>query len=325
MFVGTVNAISGEPIQANYTTTLHRLTKLEKGQPIQDYIVTPNQRWLDGIATKQGYVRQFVAMPLGSGYTVEAQVTGQDVAGGMQFVVIPSIPAASHARGPGQPRTMSIFVKMLTGNTIKIDNIVEGVTMEQLKLSIQDSEGIPPDQQRLVVKGQGDVIHLVLRLRGGGTDPLPKQSELGIAPGGLIKQRIVEDPYPESIWEIERAISFNVQILNSQLFQQVTGMPTPATPISAQTYASRGLPFFDIYNETSTVEGDFKGIKSVGAIDTELSPMDSEANDSDGSHTLVGTEKLTAQNPVILLNPDGTRLDFKPVSVLKAELKRLNH
>ena len=152
--VGTINAISGEPIQADYSTTLHRLTKLGKGQQIQDYIVVPKQRWLDGIATTQGYVRQFVAMPLGSGYTVEAQVTGQDVAGGMQFVVIPSIPVPKLARGPRQPGTMSIFIKTLTGKTITIDNLGLGTTMEQVKLAIQDTKGIPPDQQRLIAKRQ---------------------------------------------------------------------------------------------------------------------------------------------------------------------------
>ncbi|KAL9015232.1 MAG: hypothetical protein Q9180_008892, partial [Flavoplaca navasiana] len=184
----------------------------------------------------------------------------------------------------------------------------------------------------------GDTIHLVLYLRGGGTGlPPSKQAELGIAPGGLIKQCIIEDPYSEARWDNERAISFNVQILNSQLFQQVTGMPPPASPISAKTYASQGLPFFDIYNETSVIAGDFAGIKSVGAIDTEMSSSGSESDGSnqpgspDWPEQLDGLEEFeeayvpTVQNPVILLNPDGTNLNFKPVSVLKAELKRLNH
>lgn len=35
-------------------------------------MVSPEQPWLDGIADGDGTVRQFVAMPLGSGYSVEA-------------------------------------------------------------------------------------------------------------------------------------------------------------------------------------------------------------------------------------------------------------
>ena len=41
----------------------------------EDYFEVPEQPWLDGFCTGSGVVRQFVAMPLGSGYTVEEQVT----------------------------------------------------------------------------------------------------------------------------------------------------------------------------------------------------------------------------------------------------------
>lgn len=50
----------------------------------------PNQPWLDGICTEPGSVRQFVAMPLGKGYTVEEQMTGHAKIGGFQVDVFPS-------------------------------------------------------------------------------------------------------------------------------------------------------------------------------------------------------------------------------------------
>ena len=37
----------------------------------QNYVAIPKQKWLDGINCGDGYIRQFVAMPLGKGYTVE--------------------------------------------------------------------------------------------------------------------------------------------------------------------------------------------------------------------------------------------------------------
>src|SRR5215470_3778380 len=52
----------------------------------QDYVVVPDQPWLDGINAGDGYVRQFVAMPLGLGYTVEGQVTGAEEFGGIQLL-----------------------------------------------------------------------------------------------------------------------------------------------------------------------------------------------------------------------------------------------
>jgi len=53
----------------------------------QDYLVTPPQPWLDGIAAGKGVIRQFVAMPLGLGYTVEGQVSGEERFGGIQLKV----------------------------------------------------------------------------------------------------------------------------------------------------------------------------------------------------------------------------------------------
>jgi len=51
----------------------------------QNYVVLPDQPWLDGINAGDGFIRQFVAVPLGSGATVEGQVTGQEIHGGVQL------------------------------------------------------------------------------------------------------------------------------------------------------------------------------------------------------------------------------------------------
>ena len=74
---GKVNAVTGEDWRDG----------INRGP--QDYLVVPTQPWLDGYCVEKGTVRQFVAMPLGSGYTVEEQVTGQGEVGGVQVVVYP--------------------------------------------------------------------------------------------------------------------------------------------------------------------------------------------------------------------------------------------
>ena len=71
--VGKVCAVSGLP-------WIDHLT----GDP-QNYLALPRQPWLDGINAGDGFIRQFVAVPLGSGATVEGQVTGAETHGGVQL------------------------------------------------------------------------------------------------------------------------------------------------------------------------------------------------------------------------------------------------
>jgi hypothetical protein len=54
----------------------------------QNYMVVPDQPWIDGIKAGEGTIRQFVAAPLGEGVTVEGQVTGAETKGGIQLTIV---------------------------------------------------------------------------------------------------------------------------------------------------------------------------------------------------------------------------------------------
>lgn len=74
---GKVCAVTGD----NWTEHLNR-------DP-QDYVVLPDQPWIDGYCVEKGEIRQFIAMPLGEGYTVEEQITGAAEHGGIQIIAYP--------------------------------------------------------------------------------------------------------------------------------------------------------------------------------------------------------------------------------------------
>jgi hypothetical protein len=126
------------------------LKSLNGVAPKQDYIVSPNQLWLDGIAIKPGVVRQFVAMPMDSGYSIERQVTGMDNVGGLQLEIIPAryIFESVH-KGP----IILVHIKGITGRTDSIQ-IGRQQTIHELIDKYGGIFGIPIRELTLLYQGK---------------------------------------------------------------------------------------------------------------------------------------------------------------------------
>jgi hypothetical protein len=200
---GKIDAVTGKALRPG----------LER-QP-QNYLPIPEQPWLDGYCVEKGVIRQFVAMPLGAGYTAEEQITGKAEHGGLQLIVHPMKAEAYERYGSRVERTFVLGAALMSP-----------------------------------------------RVTG----------ELGLAPGGRMRQQIFDDPYELSDWDQEHVSRCFVHIANSLVWRQITGEHPPTVPPTASEYAKAGLPWFDYYAEgLSAVPGStiLQKLKSVVQLGKE--------------------------------------------------------
>jgi len=183
----------------------------------QDYMVSSKQRWLDGYCFEKGFIRQFVAMPLGSGYSAEEQITGEAEYGGIQIVVY--------------PMKRKIFQKRFPKRKYVKD--------KRYQLRFRVLEDIEASQPCF---------------------------DMGLAPGGRMRQEIYEDPFGIEEWEIEEKSRCFIHLANTLVWRKITGERPPTVPFTAKEYNDYGLPWYDYYDDGSkSLEGSdkLKNLKSV--------------------------------------------------------------
>ena len=218
---GKINAVSGEP----WVPELQRAP--------QNYVVVPGQRWLDGFAVGDGLIRQFVAMPLGSGFSVEEQLTGKAEFGGIQLQACPM-------------RVESYFNK----------TIVPNLPEELLEL-------IPTLFEK----------HLIKRSSGIKMSPPRRFASMGLAAGGLMRQEIYEDPHPFEDWDTSHPVRCFVHLCNALDWRKLTNEDPPHPPFTPKEYETCGIPWFDYYrDDLKVLEGSeqLAGVKSIAQLDKGL-------------------------------------------------------
>ncbi len=222
---GHINAITGEEIATTKTGRL--VIKLEEPQ---NYLVVPPQPWLDGWKSIDGKVYQFVAAELGSGETVESQLTGKEEFGGIQFGIFTPKPS-----------------KRLVIESRPREYVVSG--------------GWPPSTSSFNLN---DVLNPT---RGAEQMKAANLTLMGLGRGGAIEQKIYPDPYGLDVWNKRPAERVVVYIVNSEGFREITGHQPPPTPVTHEEYQRMGLPWFGVWDEDKAdspgSEG-FDGLKPVG-------------------------------------------------------------
>jgi len=288
--VGRVNAISGK--EHDLKIRSHR----------QDYVVIPDQHWLDGINSGDGLVRQFVAMPLGKGYTIEAQVTDEEKYGGFQLAIFDPRCGRFPERDPDQTKAAATALAKRARRSAQ-EELLKRLPAASVKVIRAVQEKHYRDAAKSLSLNADELFRQIASFRlhfekvlgkGGFDDLIPKehlqdeglthaaqfaprswrrseaQLEMGIAAGGTIRQQILEDTYGAESWDEAAFRDIVIHIVNSQVYQQITGREAPPSPISAEQYKRCKIPWYSDYKEKApslSPVAIFKRILSVGRID----------------------------------------------------------
>jgi hypothetical protein len=97
--------------------------------------------------------------------------------------------------------------------------------------------------------------------------PTMRRSSMGLAPGGLMRQEIYDDPHGVDVWDQDNGLRCFVHMVNSAVYYDVTGTEPPHKPPTAKDYNAAGLPWFEYYSDAAPIGGSkaLSGLTSIGA------------------------------------------------------------
>ena len=140
-------------------------------------------------------IRQFVAMPLGSGYSAEEQLTGAAEHGGVQIVAYPMKREAYERLRRRERRTFFVAADALCFG------------------------------------------------------PAAASMDMGLAPGGRMRQEIYDDPHSFDVWDTRHASRCFVHLTNALMWRWMTKQDPPTVPPTAEEYTRAGAAVVRVLRE----------------------------------------------------------------------------
>ncbi|MFD4725277.1 hypothetical protein ACFWNW_09365 [Streptomyces seoulensis] len=231
--VGKVCAVSGKPWRP------------APARDPQNYLALPRQPWLDGINSGKGTVRQFVAVPLGLGATVEGQVTGEETWGGVQLQAYGLRPEALARWRETQPTRSAPRA---------------GGYGAPPAFAAPAPGGAPPS----------------------GAAPR-RAAAMGLGVGGSMRQEVYRDERPASDWSDTPAGRVFVHLVTPPEWRRITGEEPPPSPVDRAAYTRAGLPWFEHYDDEAddlSPAEPLKPVRPVGDwLGDDLDPWQQPAPD----------------------------------------------
>ncbi|MFE5211387.1 hypothetical protein [Streptomyces sp. NPDC056600] len=248
--VGKVCAVSGKPWSRRLSA-----------DP-QNYLPLPEQPWLDGINSGRGTVRQFVAVPLGMGATVEGQVTGEESWGGIQLQAFGLTEAKlaewNRLNAPVWPATPP-------PGPVPPPPPYTGMPMPLAPGAV--AYGAPPPAPGMAPGMAPGAVPPPAPAGAAPQRSAPRAAAMGLGAGGSMRQQVHQDRRPSADWATEPSGRVFVHLVTPPEWRRITGEAAPPSPVDRAAYTRAGLPWFEHYDE-SAVDLDpsetLAGVKPVG-------------------------------------------------------------
>lgn len=247
---GNINAVNGKPF--NPSKDKIRLTEEERKKAAdnleiklekeQNYLVVPPQPWIDGWKAADGKVYQFVAAEMGSGETVEGQITGEEKIGGIQLVIY----EAKKKLVPEKSLHEHIVAGSWHYGAKSIGDFEDCGELCCVELCCAaDEPSFGPASVKAMAASPAETRAAKRAVRS-----------MGFGRGGEIDQKIYPDLHGLEVWKDKPSAVEVFYMVSSEDFKQVTGYEAPPTPVTYEVYQHHGYPWFELNDQNL---GDSKG------------------------------------------------------------------